>query len=116
MLSQRGGNLNVRRRRRLHSFGGHLARMEDGLAHDALRVRSLGWWRHFQKTGSLKHPRRFHVWRWESQLAEFYGEASAYLSTRTWAGWLQRNPEMIGEVKKIILHTRRKSMSSRLYD
>ena len=82
-----GGNLNARRRMRLHSFAGHLARMEDGLAHDALRTRSLGWWRHFQNTGSLAHPRRFHVWRWESQLAEFYGEAPCLFIDEN-VGWM----------------------------
>jgi len=87
LLGQHGGSLSARRRRRLHSFAGHLARMEDGLAHDALRARSLGWWRHFQQKGSMVHPRRFHAWRWETQLTSFYGEVPCLFIDEN-VGWM----------------------------
>ena len=89
LLSKHGGSLNFRRRQRLHSFSGHLARMEDGAMFDALRTRSLGWWRHFQAHGLITHPRRFHVWRWESQLTAFYGEVPCLFVDED-VGWLAR--------------------------
>ena len=44
----------------------------------ALRTRCLSWWRfrqaRYQSRHDGLHPKRFKVWRWESQLTEFYGE------------------------------------------
>ena len=61
MLRLHGGSLNSRRKRRLHSFAGHLARVQSGVVHDALRTRSLAWWRYFQQRRLTVHPHRFHV-------------------------------------------------------
>ena len=88
MLRLHGGSLNSRRKRRLHSFAGHLARVQSGVVHDALRTRSLAWWRYFQQRRLTVHPHRFHVWRWESQLTAFYGE-SAGLFVDENTGWME---------------------------
>ena len=77
LLKAAGGGINVRRRQRLHSFGGHLARDVDGLTGVALRTRSLAWWRACQIHGHIAHPGRSFPWRWEQQFADFYGEASS---------------------------------------
>ena len=79
----------VRRRRRLHSFAGHLERINDGAVYDGLRTRSVGWWRHFQAHGLIAHPKRFLVWRWESQLTSFYGEAQCLFVDED-VGWVAR--------------------------
>ena len=86
-LAEHGGSSDIRRRKRLHSFAGHLAR-QSSLANDALRTRSLSWWRHFQKSKLVFHPRRFAVWRWEAQLVERYGETSQ-LFVDVLTGWMQ---------------------------
>ena len=59
LLRAHGGSVNARRRRRLHKFAGHLARMDSGVVCDALRTRSIGWWRHFQSRKLVTHPGRF---------------------------------------------------------
>ena len=89
LLRSHGGSMNVRRRRRLHSFAGHLARVTDGTVHDGLRARSLAWCRHFQAHRLITHPKRFHPWRWESQLTTFYGEVP-FLFVDEDVGWLAR--------------------------
>ena len=86
-LAERGGSFDNRRRRRRHSFAGHLAR-HVGLANEALCTRSLSWWRYFQNAKLMSHPARFAAWRWESQLADFYGE-SAQLFVDEMSGWMQ---------------------------
>ena len=87
LLAKHGGSLNSRRRQRLHGFAGHLARMEDGVVHDALRTRSLGWWRYFQNHHLIRHPAPFRAWRWESQLTEFYGEIPTLFLDEN-VGWM----------------------------
>ena len=87
LLAKHGGSLNSRRRQRLHGFAGHLARMEDGVVYDALRTRSLGWWRHFQRHHLVRHPARFRPWRWESQFTDFYGESATVLLDEN-VGWM----------------------------
>ena len=69
------GGIEVQRRRRLHGFAGHVARLPEGLLYTALRTRSLSWWRAFQSRRLVKHPRRFSPWRWEQQLENFFGVA-----------------------------------------
>ena len=86
-LSLHGGNAGVQRRQRLHRFAGHLARMASGPACVALRTRSLAWWRAFQERKILKHPRRFKVWRWESQLTQYYGERKSIFIDED-VGWM----------------------------
>ena len=82
------GGANVCRRRRLHGFAGHISRaQDDSIAGRALRTRSLGWWRHFQKNNLIRHPRRFRPWRWESQLEDFYGQTTALFVDED-AGWM----------------------------
>ena len=76
-LNSCGGSIDARRRRRLHGFAGHLARSNEGLARDALRTRSLAWWRHFQAKSLMCHPGPFNAWRWEDQLEQVYGQSSS---------------------------------------
>ena len=75
-----GGGVDVRRRRRLHSFAGHAARSSSEPLRLALRTRCLAWWRFKQARFHCKwtglHPRRFRAWRWEAQLTYFYGAVS----------------------------------------
>ena len=54
-LSRNSGGADVQRRRKLHGFAGHLARMDDGAPRQALATRSLAWWRFFQSRGLMKH-------------------------------------------------------------
>ena len=84
-----GGGLNVRRRRRLHSFAGHLARSEDGFPYQALRTRGLAWWRAVQAQSLFPHPRRFKPWRWEEQLETYYGRQSSIFIDEN-VGWMLR--------------------------
>ena len=83
------GGANVQRRRKLHGLAGHLARMTDGWPYIALRTRSLAWWRAFQRRDLCKHPKRFHVWRWEQQLVTFYGEAASMFVDDN-VGWMEQ--------------------------
>ena len=76
-LQRAGGNLEFRRRSRLHRFAGHNARKEGDITAAALRTRSLAWWRFFQSTKALRHPKRFNAWRWEDQLEQVYGQSSS---------------------------------------
>ena len=86
-LRKMGGGVNVQRRRRLHSFAGHLARAPGERAGIALRTRSLAWWRHFQQKNLMKHPARFCAWRWESQLEDHYGTATTMFLDED-VGWM----------------------------
>ena len=86
LLAAYGGSFETRRRKRLHSFAGHLAR-HAGLSNDALRTRSLSWWRHFQNAKLVLHPGRFAAWRWEAQLVDWYGETSQ-LFVDLLSGWM----------------------------
>ena len=59
----------------------------------ALRTRSLQWWRHAQANHPDKkwtgvHKKRFGCWRWESQISEIHGEGYSNLSEDN-TGWLQ---------------------------
>ena len=86
-LALHGGSLEYRRRQRLHSFAGHLARDSQGLAGTALRTRPLSWWRHCQKAGLKLHKNRFHPWRWEAQMEDTYGAfASVFVDESV--GWI----------------------------
>ena len=87
-LAQVGG-ANVQRRKKLHSFAGHLARMTDELPGRALRTKSLAWWRHCQSKGICSHPGRFKAWRWEQQLMDSYGEANTLCLDEN-VGWLAK--------------------------
>ena len=59
----------------------------------ALRTRSLTWWRQAQdrhrrsgdKWGGV-HAARFNAWRWEAQLEDYYGKAKA-ADIAANAGW-----------------------------
>ena len=93
LLRCHGGTPDYRRRVCLHGFAGHLARSSTSMLRTALRTRNLAWWRYRQKRHHCKwsgvHPRRFNAWRWESQLANFYGESEA-LNCNENVGWLLR--------------------------
>ena len=82
LLQLYGGSPNWRRSRTLHRFAGHLARSMDATLSAALHTRCIAWWRYRQERHLVMHPRRFKTWRWESQLADYYGEAQSQ-STRT---------------------------------
>ena len=91
LLRPSGGTLDRRRATRLHSFAGHTARTRVKIVHAALRTRPLSWWRFHQamylrKRGGL-HPKRFKVWRWESQLTVFYAEIASD-DTSGNVGWM----------------------------
>ena len=86
-LAKMGGGLDARRRRKLHAFAGHAARKNDGLVSKSLRTRCLAWWRHFQQHGLIRHKKRFNAWRWEAQMADFYGEASSLFVDES-VGWM----------------------------
>ena len=86
-LESVGGDLEVRRRRRLHSFAGHLARSQDSLMTTVLRTRNLAWWRHSQQHGTIRHPGHFFAWRWEQQVVSHYGE-TVCSSMDQHVGWL----------------------------
>ena len=88
-LKTLGGGITCQRRRRLHAFAGHLARTSEGPLRVALRSRPLAWWRYHQSRGTAIHPSRFHVWRWEEQLSNFYGEAESNDGTVD-VGWMHR--------------------------
>ena len=80
------GGVNIHRRRRLHGFAGHIARVPEGTLYNALRTRSLSWWRAFQSRKLVKHPGRFSAWRWEQQFEDLYGvEASIFVDEDV--GW-----------------------------
>ena len=79
--------MDVLRRRNLHAFARHLARMPDGMFNAALHTRSLAWWRETQSRKIFKHPRRFHVWRWEEQLASFFSESKRLFVDED-VGWM----------------------------
>ena len=87
-LRLNGGSLDFRRRQRVHSFAGHIARDPESLAGMALRTRSLSWWRFYQEIGANRHPQRFHPWRWEAQLEDFYGVAVSLFVDEP-GGWIQ---------------------------
>ena len=82
-----GGGADACRRRRLHGFAGHISRAPLSIAGQALRTRSLAWWRHFQARNLATHPRRFHPWRWESQLEVVYGRATSIFIDED-VGWM----------------------------
>ena len=91
LLLNLGGGLDWRRASRLHSFAGHCARSTSGLVPVALRTRRLAWWRYRQarypgRNDGL-HPKRFKVWRWESQLSGHYGEEECRDPTNN-VGWM----------------------------
>ena len=87
-----GGGVNQRRRRCLHRYAGHLARMTSGMPRSALRIRSLAWWR-FRKSRFVSkhcglHPKRFSALsRWEAQLTAAHGEAKTE-DVEVNVGWL----------------------------
>ena len=87
MLRSHGGSLGTQRRRRLHSFAGHIARSTEGLAGQALRTRPMSWWRFFQANKLMLHDGRFFAWRWEEQLEAFYGRASSCFVDEA-VGWM----------------------------
>ena len=88
LLRRGGGDMDSRRRGKLHSFAGHAARADNSVVSDAMRTRSLAWWRQFQSTGTFSHPRRFRAWRWEQQLTAYYGEAkSVFIDDNV--GWME---------------------------
>ena len=84
-----GGSCEVHRRGKLHAFAGHLARMPDGIVHIALRTRCLAWWREAQSRQIFKHPLRFHPWRWEQQLENYFGHARTIFIDED-VGWMHR--------------------------
>jgi hypothetical protein len=93
LLKRLGADPEVARRQILHRWAGHVARMPlHTQPAQALRTRSLQWWRHAQHNHTDKkwtgaHPRRFGCWRWESQISEVHGEG--YSSTaEANTGWL----------------------------
>ena len=59
----------------------------------ALHVRCLAWWRYEQARHNNRlngvHPKRFKVWRWESQLTEHYGEEESRDAFAN-VGWMLR--------------------------
>ena len=58
------------------------------MLHCALRTRNLDWRRHqLGFSSGLRHPKRFKAWRWEEQLADFYGEVDSFDVAEN-AGWL----------------------------
>ena len=88
-----GENPEVARLLSLHRWAGHVARMPaQSQPSQALRARGMQWWRwaqtnHFDKKWTGVHPKRFKVWRWESQVAEIYGDGYAE-DTLSNTGWL----------------------------
>ena len=95
LLQLNGGSLGVRRLTALHGYAGHLARSV-GTIGSALRTRCLSWWRFHQANHSSKwdglRPKRFKVWRWESQLVRHYGEATSELVSDN-VGWMLQAQE-----------------------
>ena len=89
LMTASGGNVDTFRRRRLHSFAGHIARATGSVANVALHTRSLAWWRAFQGRQLLKHPRRFYPWRWEEQLTSHYGEEASFFIDEA-VGWMRK--------------------------
>ena len=89
LLRAHGGCIDACRRRKLHSFAGHLARDHGSVGSIALRTRSMAWWRQFQSIGAFLHPHRFRVWRWEQQLVSFYGEAKSVFIDDD-VGWMAK--------------------------
>ena len=90
-LRRAGGSLDRRRATRLHSFAGHVARTANDLLQTVLHTRCLAWWRFRQARYQSKHdglhPKRFKVWRWESQLTSFYGEQESEQASDN-VGWM----------------------------
>ena len=84
-----GCSANTLRRAKLHGLAGHLVRMQRCVPSIALRTRHIAWWRGMQRRGGIKHPQRFHVWRWEQQLVDFYGEVET-IFTDDDVGWFLR--------------------------
>ena len=91
LLRVSGGSLDARRKLKLHSYAGHIARSTSSIIKLALRTRCLSWWRFMQSTHSNKrtgvHPKRFKAWRWESQLVQHYGEVGSQ-NTFENIGWM----------------------------
>ena len=87
ILKGNGGSIETRRKRQLHSFAGHLARSDGGLLYDALRTRSIQWWRECQARKVMLHPRRFKAWRWEEQLVTHFGVSRSFFIDEN-TGWL----------------------------
>jgi hypothetical protein len=87
LLHAFGGPLCYRFRVSLHRFAGHTALSIHSTMIEALRTRCLAWWRYQQARGLCKHPRRFHAWRWESQVVDFFGEAES-ADTLFDVGWM----------------------------
>ena len=88
LMRRSGGSINVRRRRMLHQFAGHLARVGVGPLRDALRTRCLAWWRFQQgERAEERHPKRFRAWRSEDQLEQYYGEG-ATADSNVNVGWM----------------------------
>lgn len=89
------------RRRTLHRWAGHVARMPtSSQPAQALRTRGLQWWRHAQehhedKKWSGVHCRRFGCWRWEAQLGVFHGDGSSADETAN-TGWLRSAQDRVG--------------------
>ena len=81
------GSADTQRRKKLHSFAGHLARMPEEPAGHVLRLRNLAWWRDCQSRGILAHKCRFKAWRWEHQLEDFYGQSKSLFMDEN-VGWL----------------------------
>ena len=93
VLQRHGADPEVARRKVLHRWAGHVARMpHNAQPAQALRTRSLQWWRHAQSNHTDKkwtgvHKQRFGCWRWESQISEVHGEGySSNIGDNT--GWL----------------------------
>ena len=81
LLRKTGDSIKVTQRKLAHRLAGHAARAVEGLLRAALRTRCLAWWRYSQARHECRqsgvHPARFHIWRWEAALAEFYRETEA---------------------------------------
>lgn len=92
LLEQHGCDPEKARRRVLHQWAGHAARMPaESPCGAALRTRGLQWWRYSQERHCCKHTgvhaKRFSCWRWEAQLGETYGDGNSNnISDNT--GWL----------------------------
>ena len=94
LMQQNDLSVESHRRDALHRWAGHVARLPaDHRMAQAMRTRSLPWWRHAQeqhrrsgdKWGGV-HAARFTAWRWESQLEGTYGKAKVKVIQGN-AGW-----------------------------
>ena len=88
---------NIMRRLRVHQWAGHLARMKpEQIAAQAMRCRGMQWWRWRQGQHHCKwtgvHPQRFRAWRWQSQIANVYGDGYAenHLDNTGWLAQAQQ--------------------------